>query len=39
MPLTKRELSAILGQRLDILKGKLQDALRQESVNMPESGS
>lgn len=34
---TQRELSAILGQRLDILKGKLQDALKQESVNLPES--
>lgn len=35
----QRELSAILGQRLDILKGKLQNALKQESVSLPESES
>ena len=28
---TQRELSAILGQRLDLLKGKLQKAIKDES--------
>lgn len=36
---TQRELSAILGQRLDILKGKLQNALKEESVQQPNSES
>lgn len=28
---TQRELSAVLGQRLDLLKGKLQKAIKDES--------